>query len=174
MKMYGGLSTDRVRPIFGQPSVSLAPRPRPHNQHPSFNLILMGGETTSTNGTDSSQEWKIPELNLVMKNLSDPTSQKILSHFTPYTLIHDIVLGVLKALYHIPTDTPKDVKHVTIVFRNMDGIAYTTDAGEGVKEIHMSLDYFAGAGDRFEDELKGVLWHEMVCAKFFLLTSSGS
>lgn len=120
----------------------------------------MGGETVLTHPNDSSKEWKIPKLNLRAEDLADATSQKILSYFTPYTLIYDAVLGVLAALYNLPTDAPKHIKSVTIIFRKMDGIAYT--CGEEEKEIHMSLDYFGGAGDRFEHELKGVLWHEMV------------
>lgn len=133
-----------------------------------INLNPMGSETTSTDATDTSQNWKFPEINLVMKNVDDSTSQEILSHFSSERLMYNIFAEALMSLYNPDmANAPKDVKDITIVFRKMDGIAYTADAGDGLKEIHISLDHFADAGNRIEEELRGILWQETVWTRFF-------
>lgn len=44
----------------------------------------------------------------------------------------------------------------------MPGVAYTTGTGEGLKEVHFSLDYIAQSKNRARNEILGVLVHEVV------------
>ena len=75
----------------------------------------------------------------------------VLTHlYTPY------------GLEHIPK-----VRSVTIILRQMGGVAYTTglDLDNMHKEIHVSLDYVGKNCDqplKFRDESIGVITHEMV------------
>ena len=84
-------------------------------------------------------------------------------HVLPNAIKH--VLNILYTPYgldHIPK-----VRSVTIVFRSMGGVAYTTglDLDEMHKEIYVSLDYVGKNCDqplKFRDETIGVITHEMV------------
>ena len=53
------------------------------------------------------------------------------------------------------------MKHITLILRALDGVAYTTGTRTH-KEIHLSLDYVLKTRDRAADEITGVLVHEVV------------
>ncbi|KAJ3085222.1 hypothetical protein HK102_000198 [Quaeritorhiza haematococci] len=74
---------------------------------------------------------------------------------------------VLMALYTHPQRTPRHIKSLQLIVRDMDGVAYCT--GEKHKEIHLSTSYlstvFKSRGESVDElilEINGVIWHEMV------------
>tara|TARA_R110002003_G_scaffold296_9_gene18694 strand:- start:30776 stop:31522 length:747 start_codon:yes stop_codon:yes gene_type:complete len=80
--------------------------------------------------------------------------------------LEDAVDAVLKLLYKNmrPSCIPP-TRSVTLVLRDMDGVAYTTglDLDDDHKEIHLSTKYIEFVPEsRQKEEILGVLVHEMV------------
>lgn len=78
---------------------------------------------------------------------------------------------VLLALYGLTCDKSAipPVKSITLVMREMDGVAYTTGnnelGDENHKEIHFNLNHIINSGPnkaRMVSEIRGVFVHEMV------------
>ncbi|RMZ70037.1 plant basic secretory [Pyrenophora seminiperda CCB06] len=75
----------------------------------------------------------------------------------------DIVLTLLYT--SMPTSCIPPTRSVTLVLRDMDGVAYTTglDLDNDHKEIHLSTTYLSSINEsRQKEEIMGVLVHEMV------------
>ena len=110
----------------------------------------------------------IPKLRLHLDDLTHDSSS---SFFTLIDCKHLIPNAVKHIINHLYTPyglegIPK-IRSVTIVLRDMGGVAYTTgiNLDDMHKEIHISLQYLAGMCKepmRFRDEAIGVVTHEMV------------
>lgn len=70
-----------------------------------------------------------PKLRLEIRDLSHPGSAKFLSSIDTCTVFADAVRNVQRLLYRCPSDPHTNVpptRSVTLVLRDMDGVAYTT------------------------------------------------
>ncbi|KAK6343373.1 hypothetical protein TWF730_010963 [Orbilia blumenaviensis] len=113
--------------------------------------------------------WRVPLIRLRFNDVCDDGSRVILgSGLNLHDVLVDAVVGVLDALY-TPDTAPDNVRSVTLIIRNMDGVAYTTgmDIDDDHKEIHFSTEYIAGVHERSKgkqdkQEILGVIRHEMV------------
>ena len=109
-----------------------------------------------------------PVLRLHFNDICHPASSSFTTLIDCGRLIPNAIKHILAHLYtpyglgHIP-----QVRVITIVLRQMGGVAYTTgcDYDEMHKEMHVSLEYLASKCDQpllFRDETIGVITHEMV------------
>ena len=58
------------------------------------------------------------------------------------------------------------MQKITVVFRPMPGVAHTFGS-DAAMEIHFSLDHIKNSAARAQDEIRGVLVHEVVhCFQF--------
>lgn len=109
-------------------------------------------------------------LRLKAPDLNHPAARIFFSNCNPSTALLSAIDSVLGCLYeptrlnaHIPP-----TRSVTLIFRSMPGVAYTTGSSldDDHKEIHLSMDYIGGVPseppNRQRDEIQGVLVHEMV------------
>ena len=109
-----------------------------------------------------------PTLRLHFNDATHPAIASFVTLTDCAKVLPNAIKHVLKFLYvpygldHIPK-----IRSVTIVFRDMSGVAYTTglDLDDMHKEIHVSLGYIGRNCDKplmFRDETIGVITHEMV------------
>jgi Peptidase of plants and bacteria len=125
-------------------SASSKPTPRPHPPIPSLP--------------------RTPLLRLEIRDLSSKGSRAFLALPDPGSILKNAVDAVLAWLY-TPTSHIPPTRSITLILRDMPGVAYTTgsDLDSDHKEIHFSTGYIEGiAKERFEDEVLGVVTHEMV------------
>lgn len=109
-----------------------------------------------------------PRLRLHLDNIGHTATTSFITLIDCDRLLPNAIKHVLDLLY-VPfglESIPK-VRSVTIVLRQMGGVAYTTglDLDDMHKEIHVSLDYLNGKCDEpllFRNEAIGVVTHEMV------------
>lgn len=107
-----------------------------------------------------------PLLRLELRDLSSSGSRAFLRLVHASTALQDAVDTVLKLLYkdmHASCIPP--TRSVTLVLRDMEGVAYTTglDLDDDHKEIHLSTKYIEFVPEsRQKEEILGVLVHEMV------------
>ncbi|KAF2034277.1 BSP-domain-containing protein, partial [Setomelanomma holmii] len=107
-----------------------------------------------------------PLLRLELRDLSSDGSRAFLRLVHASAALKDTVDAVLKLLYkdmHASCIPP--TRSVTLVLRDMDGVAYTTglDLDDDHKEIHLSTKYIESVPEsRQKEEILGVLVHEMV------------
>ncbi|KAJ4312565.1 hypothetical protein N0V94_007380 [Neodidymelliopsis sp. IMI 364377] len=107
-----------------------------------------------------------PLLRLELRDLSSDGSRAFLRLVYASSALESAVDAVLKLLY---TDVEKScippTRSITLVVRDMDGVAYTTglDIDDDHKEIHLSTKYIEHVPEsRQKEEINGVLVHEMV------------
>ncbi|GAB1319002.1 Peptidase of plants and bacteria-domain-containing protein [Madurella fahalii] len=119
------------------------------------------------NGVDRS--FSKPKLRLDIRDLGHPGAAKFLGTVNAGTVLSAAVENVLRLLYRSPSDqhtTVPPTRSVTLVLRDMDGVAYTTgtELDEDHKEIHFSLNYINSIKppSRLTAEITGVLTHELV------------
>lgn len=117
-----------------------------------------------------------PKLRLEIRALSHPGAARFLSAVNAAQVLQDAVGNVQRLLYAAPSEPATDApptRSVTVVLRDMGGVAYTTgsELDDDHKEIHFSLGYIAGISPRdgqpggarrATDEVTGVLTHELV------------
>jgi len=109
-----------------------------------------------------------PTLRIHLDDVTHPASSRFVSLVDCARVLPNAIQQVVNHLYK-PSGLggiPK-VRSVTLVLREMGGVAYTTGLSldDLHKEIHMSLDYvqqFAKEPLRLRDEAVGVITHEMV------------
>ena len=82
------------------------------------------------------------------------------------SIYSSIVSSVLENLFK-DFDKPSHVQSINVIFKVMDGIAYTTPLLDSSKTIYFSTTYLKDiyikdGFDRFYNELCGVLLHETV------------
>lgn len=117
---------------------------------------------------EQSTPFDLPKLRLEIRDLTHPGAAIFLGAVNISTCFETAVRNVLKWLYSTPTHPHTNApptRSVTLILRDMDGVAYTTgsDLDDDHKEIHFSLGYIAGiAAERHASEITGVLTHELV------------
>lgn len=135
--------------------------------------------SSSSSSTPSSsapvvKPFPLPKLRLQINDLAHAGSAIFLSAVDASSVLASGVQTVLRTLYGSPDSkdsNPPQTRSVTLILRDMDGVAYTTgsDLDSDHKEIHFSLRYIAGINpaSRQTHEITGVLVHELVhCCKF--------
>lgn len=107
-----------------------------------------------------------PLLRLELRDLSSDGARAFLRLVHASSALESAVDAVLRLLY---TDVEKScippTRSITLVVRDMDGVAYTTglDIDDDHKEIHLSTRYIEHVPEsRQKEEINGVLVHEMV------------
>jgi hypothetical protein len=140
--------------------------PPPHhasNSHSSDDLL-----SSSHPPLDSSKviPQRKPLLRLELRDLSSAGSRAFLRLVHASIALQDAVDNVLRFLYkdmHVSSIPP--TRSVTLVIRDMDGVAYTTglDLDQDHKEIHLNTKYIEFVPEsRQKEEILGVMVHEMV------------
>ncbi|KAK7757886.1 hypothetical protein SLS62_000264 [Diatrype stigma] len=167
----------------GPPPPGAEPSPLPIRTKANTNTTSdsSSDNSTSISGTPNSgsssssapvdKPFPLPKLRLQINDLSHAGSTIFLSAVDASSVLASGVQTVLRALYGSP-DSKKDcsnpppTRSVTLILRDMDGVAYTTgsDLDSDHKEIHFSLRYIAGINpaSRQTHEITGVLVHELV------------
>ncbi|KAM7204486.1 putative pbsp domain containing protein [Naviculisporaceae sp. PSN 640] len=110
-----------------------------------------------------------PKLRLEIRDLNHPGAAKFLASVNAGTVTSAAVSNVQRLLYRSLADPGTNMpptRSVTLVLRDMDGVAYTTgtELDDDHKEIHFSLRYINNIHppSRLTDEITGVLTHELV------------
>lgn len=118
-----------------------------------------------------SHRFDTPTLRLHLNELSHEGASIFLSSFHGNEDFDTQVQNVLNLLY-TPTCHRPGTRSVTLVLRQLDGVAYTTgtDLDGDHKEIHLNLNYITRAAKTkpsIRDEILGVVCHELVhCFQF--------
>ncbi|KAE9969617.1 hypothetical protein BLS_005299 [Venturia inaequalis] len=106
-----------------------------------------------------------PLLRLEIRDLSSKASLAFLSLPSSGSILQNAVEATLAWLY-TPSSTIPPTRSITLILRDMPGVAYTTgsDIDSDHKEIHFSTSYIEGQMHKggFEKEVLGVITHEMV------------
>ncbi|KAJ4377058.1 hypothetical protein N0V86_006498 [Didymella sp. IMI 355093] len=125
----------------------------------------------STSAPNSLSESKVeplrkPLLRLELRDLSSDGSRAFLRLVHASAALESAVDTVLQHLYTgIDKSCIPSTRSITLVVREMDGVAYTTglDIDDDHKEIHLSTKYIEHVSEsRQKEEINGVLVHEMV------------
>jgi hypothetical protein len=107
-----------------------------------------------------------PLLRLELRDLSSSGSRAFLRLVHASSALQDAVDIVLKLLYKdLAVSCIPPTRSVTLIIRDMDGVAYTTglDIDDDHKEINLSTKYIESVPEsRQKEEIMGVLVHEMV------------
>lgn len=107
-----------------------------------------------------------PLLRLEIRDLSSNGARAFLRLIHASAALQDAVDAVLQLLYkYYDTSCIPPTRSVTLVIREMDGVAYTTglDLDDDHKEIHLNTKYIEMVPEsRQKEEILGVLVHEMV------------
>lgn len=154
------------------PSSSSAP-PAPQ---PSALLPSTQDEANTTQQSDTTHKSEIsaskvkpqrkPLLRLELRDLSSDGSRAFLRLVHASSALESAVDTVLRLLYtDIERSCIPPTRSITLVIRDMDGVAYTTglDIDDDHKEIHLSTKYIEHVSEsRQKEEINGVLVHEMV------------
>lgn len=104
-----------------------------------------------------------PKLRLRLDDLAHDGSSIFLSNIKGGEDFEMQVQNVLNLLYTPDSHRP-GTRSVTLILREMDGVAYTTgiDLDDDHKEIHFNLNYIKRARSNQRHELLGVMCHELV------------
>ncbi|QIX01047.1 hypothetical protein AMS68_006564 [Peltaster fructicola] len=102
-------------------------------------------------------------LRLKLEDLSHKGTSIFLKHFNSASDFEEQVQNVLNLLYN-PDSSRPGTRSVTLILREIDGVAYTTgsDLDNDHKEIHFNLGYIASISGDLRLELLGVVCHELV------------
>ncbi|EQB44973.1 plant Basic Secretory protein [Colletotrichum gloeosporioides Cg-14] len=160
------------------PSATQAPPPGPpaatplpsHPKSPEQKAISPAGPAgaSADRHRPSDSKFDLPKLRLEIRDLNHPAAAHFLSAVNASTALATAVHSVLNLLYESPsnpTTNAPPTRSVTLILRDMGGVAYTTgsDLDDDHKEIHFSMSYIAGiTSERRTSEIMGVLTHEMV------------
>ncbi|KAM0432781.1 hypothetical protein ACHAPT_004483 [Fusarium lateritium] len=114
-------------------------------------------------------DFDLPKLRLEIRDLSHPAASAFLGAVNAADCLARAAQRVLALLYEsptCPTTTLPSTRSVTLILRDMGGVAYTTgtELDDDHKEIHFSLNYInqISPKSRRTDEIDGVLTHELV------------
>ena len=105
-----------------------------------------------------------PKLRLQLNDLGHEGSSIFLSNIKGNEELEEQVQNVLNLLYTKESKCP-GTRSVTLIVREMDGVAYTTgkDIDDDHKEIHFNTRYIESIPElRLKEEMNGVIVHEMV------------
>ncbi|KAK4179223.1 peptidase of plants and bacteria-domain-containing protein [Triangularia setosa] len=152
------------------PTASQTPIPI-HNKSSSSS----SSPNDSPTATTYPKLFPLPTLRLEIRHLTHPASTLFFTSINPSTILPDCLQNVLRLLYHTPQShqfNPPPTRSVTLILRDMDGVAYTTgtDLDHDHKEIHFNLNHIANTASRspssnstrVRDEIIGVITHELV------------
>ncbi|KAM5348047.1 hypothetical protein ACJ41O_007871 [Fusarium nematophilum] len=113
--------------------------------------------------------FELPKLRLEIRDLSHPGATAFLGAVNAGDCLARAAQHALALLYEspkCPTTTLPSTRSVTLILRDMGGVAYTTgsELDSDHKEIHFSLGYIEriSPSSRRTDEINGVLTHELV------------
>ncbi|KAG8425086.1 hypothetical protein J3458_001826 [Metarhizium acridum] len=115
-----------------------------------------------------SQDFTLPRLRLEIRDLAHPGANLALASVDAAETITTAARNVLRLLYTSPaspTTTPPPTRSVTLILRDMPGVACTTgtELDDDHKEVHFSLNHIAGTSrQRTGQEIAGVITHELV------------
>ncbi|KAI1651433.1 BSP-domain-containing protein [Daldinia loculata] len=162
-------TTPVPQPVF-MPGMSHAvesPAPAPAPAPSAIPTRPKGGETPDDKNQDtSSSATELPRLRLHVQDIAHPGSSIFLSSVNAATVLCSSIESIHKQLYSQSPSSPPPTRSVTLILRDMDGVAYTTgsDLDSDHKEIHFSLRYISSIApsSRQSDEIHGVLLHELV------------
>ncbi|KAJ9149022.1 PBSP domain-containing protein [Pleurostoma richardsiae] len=162
--------------IFMPPTSRADSAPPPPSATPAPTPLPAPGNHTSSSTSQvakddrSESPFPLPKLRLEIRDLNHPGAPRFLSSVNASSVLSGAVADVLRLLYVSPSEPhthAPPTRSVTVVLRDMGGVAYTTgsELDGDHKEIHFSLAYIAGiagADQRVADEIAGVLTHELV------------
>lgn len=153
----------------------------PPDTTPAPTSVLVPGTSPAPKASQPDQEepgshaedgdkdtFEIPKIRLEIRDLSHPGASLFLSAVEASSVVTSSIHTVLRSLYlspSNPTTTAPPTRSVTLILRDMPGVAYTTgtELDDDHKEVHFSLHYIAGIKpERLADELAGVVVHELV------------
>ncbi|KAK9435345.1 PBSP domain protein [Metarhizium brunneum] len=115
-----------------------------------------------------SKDFTLPKLRLEIRDLTHPGANLALTSVNAAETITTAARNVLRLLYTSPaspTTTPPPTRSITLILRDMPGVAYTTgtELDDDHKEVHFSLNHIAGTSKpRAAQEITGVITHELV------------
>ncbi|KAG6023832.1 hypothetical protein E4U41_001922 [Claviceps citrina] len=121
----------------------------------------------------SSSPFPRPKLRLECRDMAHPGANLFFSSVHASETMIRATADVLRLLYPSPSPSPSDptpsspppTRSVTLILRDMPGVAYTTgsDLDNDHKEVHLSLGYISGIdAARTGPEITGVITHELV------------
>ncbi|KAI1759285.1 BSP-domain-containing protein [Hypoxylon sp. FL1150] len=157
-------------------STALPVTPQSHESHPSHEPPKTGEEAEASS---SSSSIGLPRLRLHIQDIAHEGSAVFLSAVNASAVLKTSIQDITKHLYSNPTSAsasahttssrihlqPPPTRSVTLILRDMDGVAYTTgsDLDSDHKEIHFSLRYIKSiTALRQKAEITGVITHELV------------
>ncbi|KAH6368852.1 hypothetical protein HBI34_124280 [Parastagonospora nodorum] len=152
-------------------SSSTPPPPQSSALPPQHDSQVANNPDCTTSELSPSNSSKVvpkrkPLLRLELRDLSSNGSCAFLRLVHASNALQDAVDAVLKLLYkNMRTSCIPPTRSVTLVIRDMEGVAYTTglDLDDDHKEIHFSTKYIEHVPEaRQKEEIMGVLVHEMV------------
>lgn len=153
------------------PTSSSPPAPQSSALPPATSSPHSVTSDSQTTTADESSATKVkpqrkPLLRLELRDLSSDGSREFLRLVHASSALESAVDTVLRLLYtSIDKSCIPPTRSVTLVLRDMEGVAYTTglDLDDDHKEIHLSTKYIEYVGEsRRKEEILGVLVHEMV------------
>ncbi|KAI6283063.1 hypothetical protein MCOR27_003415 [Pyricularia oryzae] len=125
----------------------------------------------------SSSTFPLPTLRLEVRDVMHTGAHRFLSRVDASATLPTAVANVQRILYNTPKDHTTHLpptRSVTLILRDMDGVAYTTgsELDSDHKEIHFSLHYIESISKRekcsgdendgIAHEIVGVITHELV------------
>jgi hypothetical protein len=167
-KYYQTMSSTAASSSTPPPPQSSALPPQHEASNSQSNNNTPDCTTSEQPASDSSKvtPQRKPLLRLELRDLSSDGSRAFLRLVHASTALQDAVDTVLKLLYkNLHTSCIPPTRSVTLVLRDMEGVAYTTgrDLDHDHKEIHLSTKYIEFVPEsRQKEEIMGVLVHEMV------------
>ncbi|KAL0933116.1 pbsp domain-containing protein [Colletotrichum truncatum] len=154
-------------PPPGPPAATPLPRPKASEQKATDPGVPAAAAAVD-HRPPADPKFDLPKLRLEIRDLNHPAAAHFLSAVNASTAQATAVHSVLNLLYEspsCPTTHVPPTRSVTLILRDMPGVAYTTgsDLDDDHKEIHFSMSYIAGiSAERRTHEIMGVLTHEMV------------
>ncbi|KAF7548580.1 hypothetical protein G7Z17_g6972 [Cylindrodendrum hubeiense] len=128
-----------------------------------------GAGAGAGHGKHPSPDFKLPKLRVEIRDLSHPGAKHFLDAVNAAECLATAAQNVLALLYSspdCPTTTLPPTRSITLILRDMPGVAYTTgsDLDSDHKEVHFSLGYIdrISPPSRRPEEVTGVITHEFV------------
>jgi hypothetical protein len=106
-----------------------APTPSPIPLPDRSRGTVESGSGSEVNSTSGGSTFLKPKLRLKISDLDHPGAAKFLTSVNTSTVLSTAVNNVLRLLYKSPSEkdtTCPPTRSVTLVLRDMDGVAYTT------------------------------------------------